>query len=633
MKRVPVLPVLSAVLCIFTLSCGQGEDNSAVEAVVSDAKEAPTLTSMVEAGTLPPLEERLPSHPFVESGLFREIGVHGGVMRKVWRGAGKDKWGVTKMMEEYLMRYEDGEIVPNVAEGVDVLDNSTRFVFHLREGMKWSDGVDFTAHDVLFYWEEILQKKATGKSPHVSVKDAEVTLIDDYTFQIAFPTPRHMFLIDFMSAREFFTPTHYAKTILPDFIGIDAATEIAEAQGFSDAQAMVQQKLYYFWLYPDVPKLTAWLPINDVNDNIYKLSRNPYYWKTDEAGKQLPYIDEIHYYRVEDTSAYTLKAIAGELDFQFRSIQFEDFTLLKENERRGDYRVALWKSVENNTLQFNPTIEDPFLAELYQDNRFRRAVSSAINREEILDITNSMAVAKQASFMEGTPHYRESWAQAHAEYDVNVANDLLDQIGLRWDSNKQYRLRPDGDVLEVLFMHRRNTQADLAMIELIASYMEEIGVKVVVKQLDRTYLEELRDTNQLSMTIGIFQELDLLIDNKPYIPTRDEEIHWGLFGRYVESGGSDGRAPTGDYALLVEYWNALNETDAGAEQDVWVEKIIDLHEKNLFMIGVMSSMPKIAIVNSHMRNVPDDILDADILRTPGNAKPWTFFYEGASKTS
>ena len=628
MRRVFLKSVLFTFLCFPVFSAGRGDEDSVSATAAADAKEAPALTAMVDAGTLPPLDDRLPSNPLVEAASSREIGVYGGVMRKVWRGAGKDKWGVTKMMEEYLMRYENGEIVPNVAESVEVLDNSTRFVFRLREGMKWSDGVPFTANDVIFYWDEVLQKKATGKSAHVSVRDADVELIDDYTFEIAFPTPRHLFLIDFMSAREFFTPAHYAKTILPDFIGVDKAGKMAEAEGFSDAQAMVQQKLYYFWLYPDVPKLTAWLPVNDVNDNIYKLSRNPYYWKTDAVGKQLPYIDEIHYYRVEDTPAYTLKAIAGELDFQFRSVQFEDFTLLKENESRGGYRVAVWKSVENNTLQFNPTVEDPVLAELYRDSRFRKAVSSAINREEILEITNSMAVAKQAAFMEGSPLYRESWARAGADYDTAAANALLDDIGLSWDSKKKYRLRPDGEVLEIIFMHRRNTQADLAMIELIAAYLEDIGLKIVVKQLDRTYLEELRDTNQLSMTIGIFQELDLLIDNKAYIPTRDEEVHWGWFGKYVESGGSDGIRPVGDYALLVEYWERLNETPAGPRQDEWAEKIVDLHEENIFMIGVMSSMPKIAIVNQDMRNVPDGILDADILRTPGNAKPWIFFYGG-----
>lgn len=628
MKRVLFLFVLLIILCVPGFSGGQDDEDAVSPAAAAGAKEAPALTAMVNGGSLPALEDRLPSNPLVESGPSREIGVHGGVMRKVWRGAGKDKWGVTKMMEEYLIRYENGEIVPNAAESVEVLDNSTRFVFKLREGMKWSDGVPFTANDVLFYWEEVLLKKVTGKSAHVSVRDAEVNLIDDYTFEIIFPTPRHLFLIDFMSAREFFTPAHYAKTILPDFIGADKAGEMAEAQGFSDAQAMVQQKLYYFWLYPDVPKITAWLPMNDVNDNIYKLTRNPYYWKTDTAGKQLPYIDEIHYYRVEDTPAYTLKAIAGELDFQFRSVQFEDFTLLKENESRGDYRVAIWKSVENNTLQFNPTVEDPVLAELYQDSRFRKAVSSAIDREEILEITNSMAVAKQAAFMEGSPLYRESWARAAADYDPAAGNALLDDIGLPWDSRKKYRLRSDGEVLEIIFMHRRNTQADLAMIELIAAYLEELGLKIVVRQLDRTYLEELRDTNQLSMTIGIFQELDLLIDNKGYVPTRDEEVHWGRFGKYVESGGSDGTPPVGDYALLVEYWDRLNETPAGPEQDEWAEKIVDIHEKNIFMIGVMSSMPKIAIVNKDMRNVPDGILDADILRTPGNAKPWIFFYGG-----
>ncbi len=629
-KRLIVLfaAVAALILFAFPVFAGGGQESSEepVSSIAVEGQlESQMLAEMVAAGELEPLERRLPDNPLVET-VLEEIGVHGGVMRKVWRGSGKDKWGVTKMMEEYLLRYENGEMVPNVAESFEALDDSSRFVFHLREGMRWSDGVPFTAKDVLFFWEEVLLTEATGNGPHSVLRGATVTLIDDYTFEISFPEPRHLFPIEFMNQREFFTPAHYARTILPNFIGADAAAAMAQEQGFSDAQAMVKQKLYYFWLYPDVPKLTAWIPANDDTDNIYILRRNPYYWKVDGEGKQLPYIDEIHYFRMEDTEGYVLRAIAGDLDFQFRSMEVDDFTLFKENEDRGNYRTLVWQSVTNRCLVFNPTVEDPVLRGLFQDVRFRQAVSSAINRAEILEFTDSMAVPKQASFIEDSPYYREEWATAYADYDPDLANSLLDSIGLEWDDDRRFRVRPDGDVLEIIFLHRLTRQSELATVELVADYLAEIGLKVVARQVDRTLLEELRDTNQLEMSINEFQELDLLIDNKAYVPTRAEETHWGLYGEYVQSGGTDGLEPQGDMALLVEYWNNLNAFGPGPERDRWANEIVDLHMENLWMIGIWGLSPKLAIVNENMGNVASGVLDADILRTPGNAKPWQFFY-------
>lgn len=611
---------------------GQKEESVKVSTVLKtdSALESPMLTEMVKSGEIEALEARLPMNPLVEplasSSIDREIGLFGGVMRKVWRGAGKDKWGSTKMMEEYLMRYEDGKIVPNVAQSVEILNDSKQFIFHLRDGMKWSDGVDFTANDVLFYWEEILMKKATGKGPHASLLGATVSLIDDYTFEIVFPTSRNLFLIDFMSAREFFTPAHYAKTILPDFIGAEKAAEMANEMGFSDTQAMLKQKLYYFWLYSDVPMLTAWVPMNKDSANIYKLKRNSYYWKVDEQGKQLPYIDYIDYYRVEDTSAYALKAIAGDIDFQFRSVSPTDYSLLKTNEAQGNYKVVVWKDSGNRSITFNPTIEDPILAKIFGDPRFRKAVSHAINRTEILDMTDSLAEAKQTSFIEQSKFYSESWSKAYTEFSLEKANELLDSMDLVWDDKKEYRLRADGEVLEILFLHRLSSQEELANVELVASYLKKAGLKIIAKQVDRTLLQELRDNNKIEMDMRGVQELDLLVDNKNYVPVRSEEVQWGEYGTYIESEGEKGIKPVGDMALLVEYWNNLNATSPGPEQDAWGKKIVELHEKNLWIIGISGNGPALGIVNGDMMNVPDHVPTADILRSPGNAKPWQFFY-------
>ena len=60
---------------------------------------------------------------------------------------------------------DGGEVLPNVAKGWDVSDDATAYTFHLREGMKWSDGEDFTADDIVFWWEHVETNTDIQSSP------------------------------------------------------------------------------------------------------------------------------------------------------------------------------------------------------------------------------------------------------------------------------------------------------------------------------------------------------------------------------------------------------------------------------------------------------------------------------------
>lgn len=630
MRKLSIVLCFLAVCSVFVYANGQTDSSStaAVSMEISDAKESPILAEMVAAGDLPQLSDRLPLSPLLET-VNSELGDFGGVMRKAWRGAGKDKWGVTKMMEEYLLRYEDGKIVPNVAKSFEISDDYKVFTFRLREGMKWSDGVDFTANDVMFYWEEILQKNAHGKGISSCLKGATVTKIDDYAFSISFEESNYLFPISFIKAREFFTPAHYAKSILPEYIGLEKANAMATAQGFSDAQAMVQQKLYYFWLYADVPKLTAWIPQNDINSSIFKMTRNPYYWKVDANGKQLPYIDAIEYTRIEDTSALTLKAISGELDFQTRGMQSNDFTILKENENKSGYKVAMWN--EPGSIQpviFNPTVEDAKLRELFSNPKFRKAVSLCFDRNEINEIAyNGMREPIQACLSTIAPNYDEEWANAYVEQDTAKAADLLDEIGLKWDNSKTFRTFADGSRLEIIFQHRLDSEQELAYIELLVHHMNQIGLHVIPRQIDRTLYEQLRESNKLGMTTGSAPAVSMVVESRPFVPSRKEEVQWAQYGEWVNSKGEKGIKPVGAYADLVDYWNKVVTTPEGPERDEWIKKIVELHKENLFIIGIVSDSPNLAVFNKNMMNVPEHLYVSDILRTPGNAKPWQFFYK------
>ena len=130
------------------------------------AKEAPDLAKLVADGKLPPLADRLPEKPLVVQPL-EKIGRYGGTLRRGLRGSA-DHNGILRMVgNQGLVRWNLAftEVLPNVAESWEVNANSTEFTFHLRKGMKWSDGKPFTADDIVFSIEDCAKNTELYKSP------------------------------------------------------------------------------------------------------------------------------------------------------------------------------------------------------------------------------------------------------------------------------------------------------------------------------------------------------------------------------------------------------------------------------------------------------------------------------------
>ena len=155
------------------------------------------LADAVASGALPAVADRLPMSPLV-SDVAEQIGVYGGKM--------VDSTGGNRLAEfrhfgyEPLVRWsvDGGEVLPNVAESWDISDDATTYTFKLREGMKWSDGEDFTSDDIVFWWEHVetnldIQSKPRGFLV-VDGEHATVTKIDDYTVSFTWPKPNGLFL-------------------------------------------------------------------------------------------------------------------------------------------------------------------------------------------------------------------------------------------------------------------------------------------------------------------------------------------------------------------------------------------------------------------------------------------------------
>lgn len=661
-KRILGLVITLCLLTSLFVGCGNSDgeeqqanteetktvENASTEVKTSDEEsaeiilEAPMLTEKVNAGELPALEERLPvNEDVMVEQVVEEIGQHGGDWNMTWTGI-DDKWLAGKMTEEALFRFnEDGSgIEPNVAKGYEVNEDATEYIIYLREGMKWSDGVPFTADDVLFYWEHMLLKESFGKKlyncyysvdPETGEKAvAEVEKIDDYTVKITHKYPSPLFLERVaIDNKWFFAPAHFYEGILPEFLGEEKALEVAKEWGYTDLKGFGKWTGYYYWIWEQRPTLRAWVATNDPNGEQFVMERNPYYWKTDIEGKQLPYIDRLVFKRVEDSSHKLLEAMSGSIDAQFMD-SISDFTVLKENESKGDYRVYLWDQASwgSTGLQLNQTVEDPNLRELFQDIRFREALSVSVDRVEVSEIvTNGLTDPQQASVPKGLANYQEGWADQWTEYDVDRANALLDEIGLTWDSNKEFRTFADGSELTLVIYDNGENSANEKLTELLKKYYETIGIRTNVKLIDKALYQELKYDNQLPATVGAADVVNVAYRPDVILPLRVLTPWYGHYGLYNATNGEEGIKPEGDVALLLEYWDNVVSSTKSEDIQKWCDEIIKLHQKNQWILGFTGPSPKILVVQNSMHNVPDEQIFADEFRDLGHAKPAQFFFK------
>ena len=136
---------------------------------------------------------------------------------------------------------------------------------------------------------------------------------------------------------------------------------------------------------PDLPVVHPWILSKESSDTKMVMVRNPYYFKVDPEGNQLPYLDKVEFNLVQERQMTIMKAVAGEIDMQTRHLSLADYTLLAENAEKGDYKVLQWRqgNGSDTTLYVNQNVPDKALRPIFEDVRFRQALSLAINREEI----------------------------------------------------------------------------------------------------------------------------------------------------------------------------------------------------------------------------------------------------------
>lgn len=581
---------------------------------IAEFNEAPMLAELVGEGKLPPVEERLPEEPRVIEPL-EEIGQYGGVANLVDFIKPLD-WVIKNWIEERLFKTlpDLQTIVPNVAKGYEYSEDYKKCTMFLREGMKWSDGYPFTADDFVFYYEDVLlNEDLTPAIPEWAKPGGEVfkvRKVDDYKVEFSFSAPYPMFIYHLTrrGQNEVYSPKHYLQQFHIKYN--PQADEIAKEKGFLswyDAFAEMSEVLSISGI--GTPTVAPWI-ITQAATEYAILERNPHYWKIDTEGNQLPYIDKIKVLAAGDRELWNLKAVSGEMDFGLIRASLKDYTLLKENEGKGNYTVNLWKQTWGNAVVFklNHTHKDLVMREIINDVRFKRALSLAINRGEINQLLFlGLGVPRQATVLPESRYFEEEFATAYAQYDPQRANQLLDEMGLKWDEEHQWRLRPDGESLGLAAEFGPGEAPEGDAWELVKNYWEKIGIKVALKPVTAELLSTRRNANELEVTSGHLDRCtDILftIDPRWFVPISPQSTYGPLWYTWYSTGGKSGEEPPAEIKKLYEWFETMRTTIDEDERTMAGKEILRSQAENLWIIGTVGLIPQPCLVSNKLHNVP-----------------------------
>jgi len=468
----------------------------------------------------------------------------------------------------------------------------------------------------------------------------EVTKLGNYAVKFVFQAPKPYFpeRLTHVGAWNLFFPKHYLKQFHPAYVGEETVAEKAKEEGFDHWYQLFWDKNSHVWGLPlnkDRPTICPYVLEKKTSDRrVY--TRNPYYWKVDTAGNQLPYLDGIVAEIVTDVEVVQGMIMSGEIDFAGIQAGIRNYPMYKKYENEGGYRTILWESGMGSDVIYMPnqTNEDPVLREIFQDVRFRKALSLAIDREEISDsIYFGKAEPRQYTVLESSKHYKPEFAKAYTEYDPQRAKKLLDDMGLVDENGDGWRERPDGKNLNFTIEYYTIETPKQPNVELVSQYWREIGMKVESRAISGELQEQRATANLMDMTLWHGDRgTDIYFPVDPHwiIPlypswARTIGPEWA---RWFQTEGKSGIEPPAKVKELYGWWEeVLSEPDKERRMEL-CEKILRSQAENLWCIGTVGASPYPVVVDSDIRNFPEKGLWVwDTLWTMSQ-DPSQLFFEG-----
>ena len=593
------------------------------QAAAGKYKEAPMLEALVKAGKLPAVQNRLPEKPFVtgqgvlvrSEDLKVEVGKYGGgVLRSITSNPELD-WNLRDAaMENFLTSpaHTTGPIQGNVAESYTVNADNTVFTFTLRKGLKWSDGVPVTTEDVRFAWEDVLLNKAitpalsaayrAGGKP--GAEPMKLEIVDQYTFKITFTVSYGRFFRQMGVGQlwggynDLLKPSHYLKPFHIKYTSIDKLRPLMKEMNLvsDDDWFRLFMRKDILWHQnmashaPGFPVLGPWMRVKSAQD-LMVMERNPYYYKVDTAGNQLPYIDRYESVIVNDPESIPLKIIAGEVNFNRDLIAHDKVSLLKENEKKGKYTVDLSLEYHNApvALYFNYNNPDPTWQSVVLDRKFREAVNFALNRKALIDVV-FLGIGTTSPWFPG-------------EFNKAKANALLDEMGMNKRDSEGYRLAPNGKRFEI-FMEYYEAAADWErMVQLLRADLEAVGLRTPMKKIQSQLWTTRRDANELFASIDWLDDVNWPYLTFDYMP--DQRMRWGmLWHQWMNTNGKEGIEPPVWMKDLYDIDTLLRVVQPGTERAIQAEaRFAKWVKENIPMFPVASKVVSPVVRPTNLGNL------------------------------
>ncbi len=583
-------------------------------------------------GPLPSLADRIPSEPLILT-PYESIGTYGGTFDALSNATEAGTSDFMSVRHVNLVRYSDDlqTIVPNVAKGWKWNDDFTQLTFYLRKGHKWSDGAPFGARDVKFWYDNLAVDTNVREKPKdyvlVAGEKMNVVVVDEQTVQFNLPSPKPGLLSHFANHyAQGFQPMHFLGKYHPD---IDSNADAnAKALGFENGYAAIAG--YYGnsdWMDTPTPMLShpnlvAGLPADTVptlESHIITsettegrhLVANPYFFQVDTAGNQLPYINEQDELFVGESEVRLLKLVNSEVDYKSQSLNLDYAPLLMENQEKGNFTVDLKPEVALGTFAFNVTSEDLEKRKVFGDVRFRKAMSIAMNRDEINEVV-FFGLGKPAQYIafSPTPSFVSEELENYATmFDPAAANALLDEVGVVDKDGDGMRELPNGDPL-VLNLQVATQAISIKMVELVGQNWKDVGINNTVKEVTTDEFRSAMSANQLDVTMyAKGQPLAVILGNAElFQPPFDNYFNLRsamLWGEYIDTKGASGVKPPEYVYQMMEDINAFQGAVVGTdESNVLGERLVKNMVENLLFIGTVKAVAPIYHSNN-LKNVTE----------------------------
>jgi len=592
----------------------------AVPAGAAPLVETPMYEQDVAAGKLPPVAERVPQAPLVVdlAAEQKEPGKPGGEI--AWMaGRARD----IRIMNTYsyarLVGYgTDFKLHPDILQSVDV-DGEKVFTLHLRPGHKWSDGQPFTSDDFRYFWEDVsLDKELMPYGPDsrllVDGEQPKVEFPDAQTVRYSWSKPNPDFLPSIAGATPLyiFAPAHYLKQFHKKYTDAAALEALAKQAGARNWVALYTQRSKLIdSANPDLPVLEPWINTTKAPAERFVFVRNPYYHRVDGQGRQLPYLDRV-VVNVVEGSLIPAKAGTGESDLQARGLRFDNISFLKAGEQAGGYKVRLWPTALGSEVALYPNLNcnDADWRALNRDVRFRRALSLAIDRDEINQtVFFGQARPSQNTVLPESPYYDAAQAAEWTQLDLDKANALLDEIGLTKRDGDGIRLMPNGKRLEIVVESAGERSLEADILQLVRESWAKIGVALHTAQSQRDVFLQRIFAGDTVMSVWMGMDNGLITPTtvpSELAPVDQNWLQYPKWGQYVQTGGGAGEKPDVEFGeTLMALYNEWRGTTDTARRDAIVREMLKIQSDEVTSIGTVQGVLQPVVVKARLHNVPE----------------------------